>query len=745
MRKNLSPLIFAIALLLCASFAHGQGVRWDLGAPGSAGVTSVGSGGVGGLSPLFVQPGATLAFCSYPANAVPCTNYVQTYTSLALSATCPTSTQVVLQGSNSCQSAGDNFGDMGVYLASGGTYAYTLTVNGVSSGPYTAIVPGGAVSVSSSAALQALLNATCNGTVPGIVQLAPSSSVVPVTASITAISNCTIKGPGKWLLTLQATSGLAANPLVISGVTNFRVEGLTIDDQRSANLPLGNIVITGSSSNITLHDVGSINGGNCVVIGGGSATLSNITVEDGYFNYCGVSITTGGGAFGIGDLEPSEGGSVLNHIYIRRNLISGNASGIGTLTETGTTITDLEIEDNQITSNSNDGIGIYSESANSGSIVSPMIQRNRVWCNGWPANGTGFPSVCTAGPFQTGATPSPTNGVGIDLTGYLLRPLIANNDVEYNYWDGIDNEPGNSEFTVVSTSGTAISWVSGNYFGYPYWKAGQAVDISNVLYKLASCSSQTSCTLQTSAGTHATANMTAAIYDSATETGNVSCYNGAGNPSGLNGSGFSDISFGSTYSGNIACYNNGQGFFDQVAVLATHNGDSASNNATGGDYNSGFICQGCSYENYIGVQANDSRAGGSQTQTIGVNILANSQNVYVDSPNLFRTETTGVSDSGYLTQVTWPTAGPATYSSNACNAGNPSGSGVAGTYESGTGGTCTVVISTGMTAKTGYACWAYDATTPTDLQNASTFTQTTFTVTGTTALNDFIVFGCQPF
>jgi hypothetical protein len=131
---------FGVILLLCASFAHAQtGIRWDLGAPGSAG--AVAAAASGGLPTLLAQPGVTLAWCNHPANAVPCTNYATTYTSLLLSTPCATNAQIVLQGSTTCQAQSDFMGDLGVYTATNTVctvtcYDYTLTVNGVSYGPY---------------------------------------------------------------------------------------------------------------------------------------------------------------------------------------------------------------------------------------------------------------------------------------------------------------------------------------------------------------------------------------------------------------------------------------------------------------------------------------------------------------------------------------------------------------------------------------------------------------------------------
>lgn len=130
-------IIFALILFLSASLAHSQNVRWDLGAPGSAGVVTTSQGSV-----LVALGNVQLAWCVYPANAVPCTNFANTYPSITSSSACPTNAQVVLQGSNSCVATSDSFGNLGVY-APAGTYAYTLTANGTSYGPFLVTLGAG--------------------------------------------------------------------------------------------------------------------------------------------------------------------------------------------------------------------------------------------------------------------------------------------------------------------------------------------------------------------------------------------------------------------------------------------------------------------------------------------------------------------------------------------------------------------------------------------------------------------------
>src|SRR6266567_6418980 len=115
--------LWTIAFLLCSLPVFSQGVRWDLGAPGSAGAaTTSGTGN----SYLLSLPGVKLNWCNYPANAAPCTNFSTTYTDITLATACATNQPVVLQGSNTCRATGDFAGNLGVYTLSG-TFSYTLT------------------------------------------------------------------------------------------------------------------------------------------------------------------------------------------------------------------------------------------------------------------------------------------------------------------------------------------------------------------------------------------------------------------------------------------------------------------------------------------------------------------------------------------------------------------------------------------------------------------------------------------
>jgi hypothetical protein len=98
---------------------------------------------------VVTTPSATtIAFCNAPVSVVPCTNKAMTYTDATPAMACPTSTQIVLAGTNSCVGFPDAQNNWGVW-ASQGQYAYIVTVGCVNFGPYyitltsdTVISPG---------------------------------------------------------------------------------------------------------------------------------------------------------------------------------------------------------------------------------------------------------------------------------------------------------------------------------------------------------------------------------------------------------------------------------------------------------------------------------------------------------------------------------------------------------------------------------------------------------------------------
>lgn len=86
------------------------------------------------------------------------------------------------------------------------------------------------------------------------------------------------------------------------------------------------------------------------------------------------------------------------------------------------------------------------------------------------------------------------------------------------------------------------------------------------------------------------------------------------------------------------------------------------------------------------------------------------------------------------------------FTASGCSVSATSGGATSGTYTSGTTGTCTVIITmngaTGLTAPTGWSCFANDETTPADKQQTTAHSTTTATISGTTVSGDVISFGC---
>ena len=69
----------------------------------------------------------------------------------------------------------------------------------------------------------------------------------------------------------------------------------------------------------------------------------------------------------------------------------------------------------------------------------------------------------------------------------------------------------------------------------------------------------------------------------------------------------------------------------------------------------------------------------------------------------------------------------------------------AGSFKSGTSGTCTVTITPGSTAPNGWSCWSGDNTTTADTVKQTSYTTTTAVIAGTTVSADVITWGCVAF
>jgi hypothetical protein len=131
MRKLL--LLFAF-LLAFASSAKAQGFWVSLSFAQESTVA-------GQTNVVTLPPNPIIAFCSAPANAVPCTNKAATYTDSTLGTLCSTSTQFILNGTNSCVANLNPQNQGGVWVAAG-QYAYTVDIAGNNFGPFFVTAPG---------------------------------------------------------------------------------------------------------------------------------------------------------------------------------------------------------------------------------------------------------------------------------------------------------------------------------------------------------------------------------------------------------------------------------------------------------------------------------------------------------------------------------------------------------------------------------------------------------------------------
>jgi hypothetical protein len=241
-----------VTVCYLSGVSQAQTNRWDIGNPGSAGVVTISGSG---LPFLVAEPGVTLAWCQYPANAVPCTNYATTYTSATLGTSCPTNAQVVLQGSNTCQSTDDNFGNLGVYAPSG-MYSYTLTVNGVSSGPYL-----GQIGVSGPGSPSGSLQYNDGGFFAGV----PNSSVNSVSGNITSTAQIaagnlvatTTSAAAEFLSTASnpATAGAVAlansDSIFWRNFANNANEGFSVDSSDRGHASFaGGFALTGATAKL---------------------------------------------------------------------------------------------------------------------------------------------------------------------------------------------------------------------------------------------------------------------------------------------------------------------------------------------------------------------------------------------------------------------------------------------------------------------------------------------------------------
>jgi hypothetical protein len=280
-------------LLLFSALGLAQGVRIGDGNPVSSTLNLAGVGNI--LTPSAT---ASISICTYPANAVPCTNKATTYTTQALSVACSTSTQVTLPGTSTCVANADAQGEWGAWVAPG-SYDFTITVGSHSYGPFT--VTNGNVALVANSALKdaigdkAFVNYVndCNGITDKVSDICAS-----FTACVAANPNRNIimpmlAVPGAGFGTPTPQSYYSTCALTIN--TN----GAGIEGMSGTSRYLGGVKIKFASGvgGIVVGDLcSSCSVRNLFLEGTDPADISN---SNSYEDYTGVASLTGTGPDGV--------------------------------------------------------------------------------------------------------------------------------------------------------------------------------------------------------------------------------------------------------------------------------------------------------------------------------------------------------------------------------------------------------------------------------------------------------------
>jgi hypothetical protein len=491
------------------------------------------------------------------------------------------------------------------------------------------------------AGLQSAISAACNGTIPGRVEfpLTGVGQFVTISATVTVPSNCSLNGPGKDRIILHSSVSLKAAIMTVANASKVVLRGFGLDGNRANN---SNCFDLGPSTSDVLIDQLRIS--NClsqgVLIFNGSA---HITIQNSEFFNIG-SFPSSPFTAAI-DIFSNTSPGVSDIRIGPDNFIHDSSFGI-VLSSQNNNISSVNIFDNQIYSNANDAIEILGQ--NSPGVISGFrAQNNEMFCNGWPANGTGFHSNCTAGFLQSGAVAS-GGGVGVDLIQNadqrVIHPIVSANYIHDNLFEGLaltTNIQG-----TVNTSGTAVTWVSGAQFNVN-WKNGETLYINNAFYKIASVASSTSLTLQTSAGMQMGTGISSRSFMWASVTGNQSINNGGTAVSGPVGPGiYCQLADGNTFGQNVMKNNFLEGLELFGCDFNTSSGDRAySNNSSNtAGRNNGFAVIGGFADAFFGDTTDDPVA--APKQTVGLLIDANSTSTTVNSSSLYGT-VAQVTDNGF--------------------------------------------------------------------------------------------------
>ena len=529
-------------------------------------------------------------------------------------------------------------------LASGSAIVNKTLVGIVMAGGLTADVPNNVVQNDGTNypfTIQGIKNAVaaaCNGKIPGKVVLlpAPAGPKLAITEGFSPPSGCTISGPGKDRLVLQAAVGFKGKALItLSGVSHVRLEGFGVDG--SLVTGIDGIDLDNTPTDIVIQNVYACNflpthvGGNAIGVSSGG---TDITIQDSEICGSGSSISAPAGS-GL-SLSPGVSSS-LTHVKVLRNRVHDNTNGIilSPGTSTSALVEDVVFAENTIYANGDDGIAVFGFKYPHGPMRGIRAENNEAYCNGWPGAVGGFSSNCTAGRLQIGDRASAT-GVGIDInSSAVVRPVVVGNNTHDNVYDGI--AVTNQLIAKVNTKGKALTCPDCGTSYPPLnvgWQSGQWVSINGAYYQISACASATACTLRTSAGVQTNKGFLGPSSVNGTIAGNVSNHNG--NPC-CGGTGiYTYFSDGNAVTGNTASFNAMAGIsaWDSSFNTFTNNTAISNNQSNKRGNHGGFLVNLGLNDSFAGNVAEDRAGAGSKFQSYGLVIGENTTNTYVESSGL---------------------------------------------------------------------------------------------------------------
>jgi hypothetical protein len=196
-------IIFA-ALMFVSYAAFGQNVRWDLP------VTTVQASG-GNLLPVYAIPGAGVQFFSCSGST--CNTLATTYISATSSTACPNSPipmQVVLNGTSTCVSSADPYGNMGGWFLPG-QYMATITIGSANYNYYFTI---GTASNVSGPVVNLLQYAKCDGATDDRVAIGSAFAAAGTLAASTGSAYIYMPDGLVCLINSNPNSAVSYNSLV---------------------------------------------------------------------------------------------------------------------------------------------------------------------------------------------------------------------------------------------------------------------------------------------------------------------------------------------------------------------------------------------------------------------------------------------------------------------------------------------------------------------------------------------------